>query len=149
MHLSSVEDRRGRCRRPPLPPIPPLHPPPPHFLEWGGMQGGGGEESGGGRRLHLPHTPNPFPWRSQGMKNPPRAPLEAPTGPPWVLMGTPPAQQPPSCYAARGGAQPPSCIPPLRGGGRFPPPPFAGEGARSAPPQAKVKSPSALLSFFN
>nr|UYR50971.1 hypothetical protein [Morchella crassipes] len=108
------EDIRGRrgCSSPSLSP--------PSFQTWGSP----------------PSNPRPTAEASKS----PEPPWRPRRGPPWVLMGTPPAQQPPSCYAARGGRSPPSCIPPPLRGGRFPPPPFAGEGARSAPPQAKVKS---------
>nr|UYR51041.1 hypothetical protein [Morchella crassipes] len=79
----------------------------------------------------------------------PEPPWRPRRGPPWVLMGTPPQHSShPAATQREGGRSPPLASPPY-GGGRFPPPPFAGEGARSAPPQAKVKSPSALLSFFN
>nr|UYR50749.1 hypothetical protein [Morchella crassipes] len=55
MHLSSVEDRRGRCRLPPplFPPLPPpLASPPIQIIGKGGMKGGNG--GGRGHRLHLP-----------------------------------------------------------------------------------------------
>nr|UYR51170.1 hypothetical protein [Morchella crassipes] len=96
-------------------------------------------------------------WAALGAASPPSSlhPRALPPRPPLSAMMRGLSWGPPPSTAAtqllrseRGGAAPPLASPPLRGG-TLPPPPFAGEGARSAPPQAKVKSPSALLSFFN
>nr|UYR51032.1 hypothetical protein [Morchella crassipes] len=122
MHLSSVEDRRGRCRRPPFPPFPPLASPPgsPFFGMGGGMQGGG---KGAG----CISPPTPFPWLRQGMQTPP-SPLGGPLrGPPWVLMGTPQHSSHPAATQREGGRSPPSCIPPY-GGGTLPPSSFCWGG---------------------
>nr|UYR51037.1 hypothetical protein [Morchella crassipes] len=66
-------------------------------------------------------------------------------------MGTPPAQQPPSCYAARGGAQPPSCIPPPTGGDASPLLLLLGRARVARPPKQKWNRPrpSFLFSIKN